>query len=239
LLGRLLSHPQRSAAALAILIGFTSLLSATLAWRASLASIEHSRYVSLIVEQQARIEELQRQHEGVVAQDERFLNAYQEDALAARQLQAQADSMRSSDPTTADQLDLEAQSRLALGRALEPFFQGANVTLQPDGTVAYDHAYVLRNIEQGDVELRELCTNNGLATGQPCAPQRTIDLAARAGRLVLNLTGVAAVTIAALFFLTIAQVSRARARLREVFFAGGASLVAVGTLAFLVVEIFA
>src|SRR5689334_14423593 len=44
-------HPERSAALLAILIGFASVFSAVLAWQASLASIDASRFQSLAVQQ--------------------------------------------------------------------------------------------------------------------------------------------------------------------------------------------
>src|SRR5512132_3750711 len=56
----LLQHPERSAALLAILIGFASIMSAVIAWRASLASIDASRYDSLPVQQQARRQQIER-----------------------------------------------------------------------------------------------------------------------------------------------------------------------------------
>ena len=73
----LVAHPQASAALLAILIGYASILSAVLAWRASLASLDASRAESITVQQQARIGQVERELEGLVAQDLRFVNAYQ------------------------------------------------------------------------------------------------------------------------------------------------------------------
>lgn len=227
-LSRAYRHPEATAAALAILIGFASVFSALIAWRASLASIDASRYESLAVQQQARANQIDRELEAYVAQDLRFVNVYQEHALAARELRAQADELRASDPATADILDLQAQSRLDLARAVIPFFQGASgVSLDADGTVAYDTNYVLTNLRASNSELRELATQN------------TTTLAQRADNRSLGLVGVAALVIAALFFLTIAQVSRARTRLRQVFFVAGSILVLVGVLGFLVVEIVA
>ncbi len=226
-LRELLRSPEGLAAALAILIGLASLLSAALAWRASLASIDSSLYQSLSVQQQARVEQIERQLEGIVGQDERFVGAYQEDAVVAHQLAVQADQLRSSDPATADQLDLEAQARLALARSVEPFFQGANVSVADDGTVAYDHAYVLRNLESINVELRELRTEN------------SGELADRADNRSLNLIGVAALIVAALFLLTIAEVSHGRVRLRQAFLVAGAVMVVTGTVAFALVEVLA
>ena len=216
------------AAALAILIGYASVFSAVVAWRASLASIEASRHESLAVQQMARVQQIERDLGGLIAQDLRFVNVFQEHALAARELRAQAEDLRASDPAEADILDLQAQAQLDLARVLQPFFLGATgPQLGEDGTVTYDVAYVLTNLEAGNVELRELRT------------QRTGELAARADARAVSLIGVAALVVAALFFLTIAQVSRSRGRVRQTFFAGGAVLVLVGTFSFVLVEILA
>lgn len=221
-------HPEAFSIALAVLIAFASVFSAVVAWRASLASIDSSRYESLAVQQAARQGQIERELEGLMAQDLRFVNVYQEHALAARELKAQAESLRESDPNLADNLDLEAQARLDLARAVRPFFMGASgVSLNADGTVTYDTAYVLVNLAEGNVELRELQT------------QRTSELAERADARSVSLVGVAAFVVAALFFLTIAQVSRARRGIRQVFLAAGALLVAVGTVGFVLVELLA
>lgn len=222
----LLSHPERSAALLALLIGFASVFSAVVAWRASLASIDASRYESLAVQQQARRQQIERELGGLVEQDLRFVNVYQEHALGARELQAQADALRGGDPDTADLLDLEAQGELALARAVTPFFLGASgIYLADDGSVPYDRAFVLQNLQESNVEWRELHAQN------------TLGLAQRADDRTLNLIAIAALIIAALFFLTVAQVSRALPRVRQAFFAVGAVMVLFGTLGFLLVEL--
>jgi hypothetical protein len=227
---RLARHPERSAALLALLIGFASVLSAVIAWRASVASIDASRYESFVVQQQARQEQLERELESTVHQDLRFVVEYQEHALAARELQAQADAVREGDPQTADQLDIEAQARLALARAMRPYFLGATgVALDDSGQVPYDEAFVLRNLLSGNVEWRELETTI----------PRTTQLAQRFDEKALALVGVAALIVAALFFLTVAQVARTRLLLRQAFFAVGAILVGLGTLAFVLVEVVA
>lgn len=211
--------------ALALLIGFASILSAVVAWRASLAAIESSRLQSLAVQEQAREQQLERQIEGWVAQDERFLVPFQEHALAARELQSQADEMRADDPALADALDLEAHSRLALARSVREFIRGTWVELGEDGTVDYDSAAVLRNMREGDTELREL------------RPEQTIALAQEADLRTMSLIGVAAVLVAALFFLTVAQVVHGRARVRLVFAGLGGTLVLVGAFAFVAIEV--
>ena len=225
---RAVEHPEALSVALAILIGFASVFSAVVAWRASLASIDASRYQSLAVQQTARRGQIEREVEGLIAQDLRFVNVYQEHALAARELTAQAETLRESDPESADVLDLEAQARLDLARTVKPFFLAASsVSLNDDGTVVYDTAYVLRNLAEANVELRELQT------------QRTAELADRADARSVSLVGVAAFVVAALFFLTIAQVSRARRGIRQAFFGAGALLVVVGAVGFVLVELLA
>ena len=218
-------HPQAAAVTLAVLIGFASIMSAVVAWQASVASIDASRLGSLDVQQRARVQQIERDLQGLIAQDLRFVNLYQEHALAARELRSQADELRATDANAADILDLEAQARDDLARAVKPFFLAAGgVSLSDDGTVVYDQSYVLRNLESGNVELRELST----------AP--TKELADRSDARSVSLGAVAAVIVAALFFLTIAQVARTRALMRRIFITAGGFLVLVGTLSFLFIE---
>ena len=219
-------HPERSAVLLAVLIGFASVFSAAIAWRASLASIDASRYQSLAVQQQARREQIERELEATVQQDLRFVTDFQQHSLAARELQTQADSIRATDATAADTLDLQAQSELALARAMKPFFTGAGgVALDDDGTVPYDKAFVLRNLSESNAELRELRTSGVTALSNQ-ANAKSIDLIA-----------VAALVVAALFFLTVAQVSRTRLRIRQAFFVAGGLMVVVGVLGFVGIEV--
>jgi hypothetical protein len=83
---------------------------------------------------------------------------------------------------------------------------------------------VLRALEDSNLELRELKTSN------------VGDLADRADAKAIQLVAVAAVIVAALFFLTVAQVSKTRIRVRQMFFVGGGLLVVAGTVLFLFVE---
>jgi hypothetical protein len=61
------SH-RLAAVTLAVLIGFASILSAVVAWQASLASIDASRLGSLGVQQRARVEQIERDLQGLIAQ---------------------------------------------------------------------------------------------------------------------------------------------------------------------------
>ena len=220
-----LSRDQLVSVVLALLIGYTSILSAVVAWRASLASIDAGRYESLAVQEQARREQLMRQIEGVVSQDRRVVATYREHALAARELQAQADEVLAEEPELADQLDLEAHGRLALARALQPYLLGqAGVFLFEDGSVAYDPERIRRLLQESDTELREL------------RPADTLALANTADRHTLNLVALAALLVGALLWLTIAQVTRRRGPLRAAAAAAGTVLVALATLALVGVE---
>jgi hypothetical protein len=220
-------HPNTRVIALAVLIGFASILSSVVAWQASLSSIQASRYGSLAAQQRTRTQQIEAELRGLIDQDLRFVNIYQEHSLAARELRAQADSLRDSDPTAADELDLEAQARSDLARAMRPFFLAAgNIQLADDGTVEYDVAYVLTNLEEGNVELRELRNANTKA------------LADQADAKAVSLSLVAALVVAALFFLTVAQVARTRQRTQRAFVGVGGLLVLIGTVAFLFVALF-
>lgn len=222
---RRLNRQQVLSGLLALLIGYTSILSAVVAWRASLSSIDAGRYESLAVQEQARLEQLRRQTESVVSQDLRLLTVYREHALAARELQKQADAIRAEDAELADDLDLEAHGRLALARAMQPFVLGqAGVFLEEGGTVAYVPDRILRLLQESNLELREL------------RPDETLRLANEADLHTLALVALAALLVAALFFLTVAQVTRRRGRLRAASMALGSVLVAVGTIALTGVE---
>lgn len=220
------TREQAVGALLALLIGYTSILSAVVAWRASLSSIDAGRYESLAVQEQARREQLLRQSEGVVSQDLRLVTGYREHALAALELQAQADEVRADNPELAETLDLEAHGRRALARALQPFVLGqAGVSLNDDGTAAYDAERILRLMRESDTELREL------------RPEVTLESANAADRHTLTLVALAALLVAGLLFLTIAQVTRRRGGLRLGAMAVGAALVGLGTVAVIGVEV--
>ena len=63
-----MSRGQVASALLALLIGYTSILSAVVAWRASLSSIDAGRLESLAVQEQARREQLLGEATGIDAE---------------------------------------------------------------------------------------------------------------------------------------------------------------------------
>ena len=62
------------------------------------------------MQQTARQGQIERELEALIAQDLRFVNVYQEHALAARELTSQAESLRDSDPDSADIFDLDGST---------------------------------------------------------------------------------------------------------------------------------
>ena len=114
-----------------------------------------------------------------------------------------------------------------MARTLEPLFTAQGIALGADGKVAYDPAYVLRVLSDGNNELRELTTSN------------VGDLENHATSRAIDLIGIGALIVGALFFLTIAKVTRTSVRLRQFFFAAGGMVVVVGSVGFVLVELLA
>ena len=77
----------------------------------------------------------------------------------------------------------------------------------------------------------------GLTELRELRSQNTAQLAAKADARSLGFIGVAAIIVAALLFLTIAQVIRTRGRVGQAFFAAGGLLVVFGTVGFVIVEL--
>jgi hypothetical protein len=207
----------------ALLIGIVSIVSALGAWRASVASNEATAAQVRAMQSIAQRLQLEQRIEALVDQDERLIGRYQEHLLAAREIQAAADTTRATDPDLADALDLEAQGRLALARQLERFFLAAVPTESEEGALEYDAAFVARNLRESTTELREL------------QPQRFLDVADIAGARATGLVAMVLILVAALFFLTLAQLTRHSARLGVIAIGGLAAF--VGTAGFVVLEI--
>ena len=178
----------------AILIAVVSISSAIVAWRGSLAAGAAGGYDARALQQLTRREQLEKHHQGVIAQDRRLLVRYQEHASAARALKAAADAIRPTDPRQADRLDVRAQGEVAITHILTPFMAWAGYrSEETDGTIVYDPEYGLQQLTAGDNELNEL------------RPEEMLDRAARAHEKTYQLVGVGLVHVISLFFLTLAQ----------------------------------
>jgi len=229
------SHAPRSKAssgtadaftnAVAVLIAVVSIVSAIVAWRASLAQNDAQGLDVRAIQELAQVQQARQGLQALVDQDRRFLARAQEHLLTAKQLRAEADAIRGTDATRADQLDQQAQDEDALARVLGPFFLAASgIVLGENDLIGYDPVYVQRNLEQNNETMREL------------RPEETRASAATAHARALDLVGIALLLVVSLFFLTLAEVGRQRPR--GWFAAAGGVGAIVGLAALVAVEVF-
>jgi hypothetical protein len=208
---------------MAVVIAVLSILIAIAAWRSTEADSVASDLDSSAIQQLARQQEEHGHLEGIVAQDLWLFPRYQEHALAAARLTAEADGLRALDPGLAARLDLEAQGHAALARSLLPFFQGGTPAIDADGMSVYDRDYVLRNLEAGSIGLQDLRPDEALAAaGQAHA---------KAGSLV----GLVILFAACLLLVSIAQASRLA--IRRPLAAAGTLGAVIGAILLVLVEV--
>jgi hypothetical protein len=207
----------------AVLIAIVSIAGAVGAWRASVSSI-HAAALDQEGEQQL-VQQEQRKAAlvGKVANDLQLLARYQGHVKSWRILSTQADRMRPRNEDLAQSFEAQAQGELSQARALRPFFEAATPDFGDErGTVAYDPAFVLRNLEEGDPDLAVL------------RPDETFEEAHDAHGKTVDLVGVVALFIASVFMLTVAQFTRRG--LRELFAVAGILVMVAGFVLFAVVE---
>ena len=208
---------------MAILIAIVSIAGAVGAWRASVSSIHAAALDQEAVQQLVQVEQRKAALVGQVANDLQLLARYQEHVKSWRLLTAQADRLRDKNEELAQSFEAMAQGELAEARALRPFFEAATPDFGDEkGTVVYDPSFVLRNLEQGDQDLAVL------------KPEETFEEAHHGHGKVVDLVGVVALFIAAVFLLTVAQF--ARRGLRGIFAGAGVGVMVVGFAVFAYVE---
>lgn len=178
----------------ALLIAVVSVLSAIVAWRASVSDATATelfvRYPQELIQQELRRVEW----DGIVEQDLRFFAQYRAHVRAWRLLEQQA--RKAQDLTRRVEFDLKAQDELALARAKQAYFRAKTPTF-----------------EVADVYDRESALADALAQDQiyqRLHPDATHYLAERAHAQTLGFDFIFAVFIASLFFLTIASLRRNR-----------------------------
>ena len=208
---------------IAVVIALVSIAGAFVAARASILSVRASDLDQISLQQLVQQQQLLADIEGQVAQDLRLFARYQERVLAWRLLERDARSVRREHPSLADRLEADARTELAIARSMRPFFN-----FQPDlgddqGRVKYDPVFARRYLVDTNVELREL------------RPDDTFRLAQDLHVQIVRLVGVAALLIAALFFLTLAQL--VRRNVRHTFAGAGGVVLVVGLALFALVEV--
>jgi hypothetical protein len=208
----------------AVLIALVSISGALVAWRASVSSIN-----AAALDQEAEQQLLQQQQreavlKGQVANDLIVFSRYQEHVKSWRLLSKKAEQLRPHNPALADSFDTQAQGELALARSFRSYFQAGTPDFgNASGDVAYDPAFVLRNLLQSDPQLAVL------------HPDTTFEEAHHAHGVTVDLVAIVALLIAAVFLLTLAQFAGVGIRL---FFAGIGVVVAVtGLSLWILVEV--
>ncbi|MFL5797710.1 MAG: hypothetical protein ACJ77A_07215 [Actinomycetota bacterium] len=184
----------------ALLIVIASLAGAGVAWSASVTSTRASD-----LDQQAQQQFLERERiltsaRADVGEELRRLGTFEQEIQARRFFEQQADSLAASDPALSQQLASEAQGQAALARTTGSLFFANFPQVAPDGTVTYDRKQALNNLLGRYVVYQQL------------HPEGVQAQAARSHTKTTRTVAVGMVLVAALFFLTLAQVARRRSR---------------------------
>ncbi|MFN2582344.1 MAG: hypothetical protein ABR498_06350 [Candidatus Dormibacteria bacterium] len=206
----------------AVAIAVVSILGAIVAVTGTLSEQTARRFDQQGLQDEATQQEVITNLSATIQEDVRNLAPYQEDVKAAYLLQSQAASVEGSDPTTAAQLNAQAQSYLVEARTRLTFFQGATPQPGPsDKPVQYDSAGALQRLENENTQLSEL------------RPEATLDQAETQHAQSVNLVGLVTLFIASLLFLTLAQF--ARPAIRRVFAGAGGLVAVVGVVLWVIV----
>ena len=195
-----------------------AVLGAVIAWRGSVVSSEAGDAYDHGIEELIQREQAEAQNESKLLHDLGMHAQYQEHVRAWRVLDQQSDEVRPENAALADDLARQAQERLALARALQPYFLAAAPDLGDDaGEVAYDREFVRRYLRSVTPELRELKPDETFAAGR------------RLNDRVVRLVGLVLLSVIALFFLTLAELTRGQLRVLLAVL-GGVVLVGAGGL---------
>ena len=199
----------------AVAMVIAAILGATIAWRASVLSDDAQGMFDLAAQQRAQREQELATIDLQVDHDVRLTRQYG-DHLHAQTIFS-ARSARATDPRLADLLDRRARAEQLLARTLSSHFLAQFPTVDEKGRATYDRERAKR----------------ALLAGSPVAdilPDETFAAGQAVRSIVVRLIGIAFLSVAALFFLTLAQLFAGRG-FRILFGASGlAVLVLAGTL---------
>ena len=206
-----------------LVIAAVSILGAVVAWRASIVSSNASNLDQRATQELAHQEQLLATHRGQVNEDLRLLAIYQEHGKLRQTMLEQAGRLRNSNPALAHALEIRAQGEGAIVRMLQGLFLGFYPTLDEKGRADYDRSTALEFLAERDSELKNLRPNQLAVEAETTR---------REGE---NLTGIAAILVAALFFLTLAQL--AQPQLRRTFAGTGVVVATIGFLLFVLLAV--
>ena len=208
--------------AVAVLIVIASCLGAGVAWGASIAST-HSSDLDQSARQQFLLKhQILTSAQASVGEELRRVVTYQEEISAERILEQQAARYRRSSPAVAAILDQQAQGQAALARTTGALFFAATPSVSADGSVSYDRKQAVANLLSQYVVYQQL------------HPALTQVAANHADKKYRHLIAVGVLLVAALFFLTIAEVGERR--VRHPFAALGALALLAGAILWPLVE---
>lgn len=204
--------------AIPLLIAVASIGSAFVGWRAAEYSSEAGELDRRASQALIRQRQITTENDGALIQDLRLFASYQGHVLMRRLLERDAARTQARDPVLAAELRTQAQSERAAARALRPRLSwydpgGGNER----GIVEYDLSAAREAIEESTDPAQ-------------FRPQALADEADRTRTTSVHLLGVVTLFIAALFFLTLAQLGRAVTR--EIYAGSGMAVLLVAVLLF-------
>ena len=215
---RILSAPFGGRFKLSIALGIVvvSILAAVMAWQSSVWGERSGNTDELTRQDQVQLERIRSSQTGAINQDIRVFNAFEQATLLAQELDRDVRKLRGQ---AALDLELEAGAQRAEAKSQRRFFESSAPRVDDNGQVVYDAAFTERLLRANDPELEVL------------RPDELRADAREAGVKSVRLTGLAALFVAALLFLTLAEVSRRS--ISRIFAGAGVTTALVGLLLFL------
>jgi len=207
----------------ALLIVIASLAGALVAWSASVSSTKASDLDQLAQQQFLEVQQILTSGRADVAEELRRVGTFQQELQSQRFFDEQSKALAAKYPALAAQLASEAQGQASLARNTGALFFATFPRVSPDGTVSYDRRQALNNLLSQYVIYQQLHPELIQAEA---ATEHT-----KAGRIV----GSGIILVAALFFLTLAQVAKTRSR--HAFLVAGTAILVVGIVLWLVVAL--
>ncbi|HEY7282388.1 MAG TPA: hypothetical protein VID47_12430 [Actinomycetota bacterium] len=205
----------------ALLIVVASLAGAGVAWSASVSSTRASDLDQLAQQQFLEVQQILTSGRADIAEELRRVGTFQQEIQAERFFEQRAKALAGRYPALAAQLASEAQGQASLARNTGALFFANTPRISSDGTVTYDRRQALNNLLGQYVVYQQL------------HPEQIQAEAAREHTKSGHVVGVGFVLVAALFFLTLAQVARTRSR--HAFLVAGTGVLILGLVLWLVV----
>ncbi len=194
------SVPKGAAIVISLLMATVSIISAVVANRAAYWSATAGDLGGQAIQEVLETQQIEDDLRSMVDADTRLIGRYDAAWKRAEQLRTQAAALRTSDPATAAQLDIEGQGEFGVDVALWRFFRATVPSYDAEGELGFDPRAALTALRAGDVRLAELARSDARAQ------------AAEARERTNALVAVAAVFVASLFALTVAEVGSGRRR---------------------------